>query len=116
MSDAPKKTDEEKPPIKRMTPAEFRSLGLLQEVNRRLLHPMGLALEVVHEGEEMRFGGVWDYRDDPEGIAFADQDIADEQSRQYVRNADELIEQHRAARVALFGGIIQPVPPITEGE
>ena len=50
---------------------EFRELGFLQEVNRRFLHQFGLALKVVvdEDGTES-LGGIWDYRDDPEGIRF----------------------------------------------
>lgn len=59
--------------IKRLDVAEFRRLGYLQELNRRFLHPLGMALEVLidDDGTE-RFGQVWDYRDDPEGMRFAD--------------------------------------------
>lgn len=59
--------------IKKMTAAEFRELGYLQELNRRWLHPLGLALEVVtdEDGQVTGFGQVWDYRDDPEGMVFA---------------------------------------------
>lgn len=57
--------------IKRIDIKEFREKGYLQEVNRRFFHPLGLALEVVVEedGSE-HLGGVWDYRDDPEGVYF----------------------------------------------
>lgn len=59
--------------IKRMDIAEFVDEGYLQELNRRFLHPHGLALEVVLENDvPVALGGVWDYRDDPEGIVFAD--------------------------------------------
>ena len=62
--------------IKRMDITEFRELGFLQEVNRRFLHPLGLALEVVLEPDGTEhLGGVWDYRDDPEGMIFVAQDI-----------------------------------------
>lgn len=56
---------------KKMSVKEFRELGYLQELNRRFLHPLGLALEVVVEkdGSE-RFGEVWDSRDDPEGMIY----------------------------------------------
>lgn len=56
---------------KTMAIKEFRERGLLQELNRQFLHPLGLALEVwlLPNGEEM-FGQVWDSRDDPEGIVF----------------------------------------------
>lgn len=61
--------DEEK--IKYIDIKEFREAGYLQEVNRRFLHPLGLALEVTQfaDGTET-LGGVWDYRDDPEGMNF----------------------------------------------
>lgn len=51
-----------------MDVAEFRRLGYLQEVNRRLLHPLGLALEVAvgPDGTET-LGRIQDHRDDPEG-------------------------------------------------
>ena len=56
---------------KYMNIIEFRERGYLQEANRRFFHPLGLALEVVCEedGSE-RLGGIWDSRDDPEGILF----------------------------------------------
>ena len=60
-----------------MTVKEFRAAGYLRQVNRQFFHPLGMALEVVidEEGNE-RFGEVWDYRDDPEGIRFAEEDNA----------------------------------------
>lgn len=59
-----------------MSVKEFRELGYLQELNRRFLHPLGLAIEVnvdPHGNETL--GRVWDSRDDPEGIIF-DESIA----------------------------------------
>lgn len=62
---------------KRMSAEEFRDLGYLQEVNRLFLHPLGLALGVVvGEDGSVRFGDVWDHRDDPEGLIF-DHDLID---------------------------------------
>lgn len=92
--------------FKRMPVAEFRSLGYLQEINRLFLHPLGLALEVVSEedGSE-RFGGVWDYRDDPEGIVFGDDDVDPEMA---ARVADELTARV-GPRQAAVGYVIQPV-------
>lgn len=98
--------------VKKMTVEEFRELGLLQELNRRFLHPMGLALEVVIEkGRPVRFGEVWDYRDDKEGMALGDD--MDPKAAKYV---DELVQEHEAARVKMFGQIIQPVNPATRSE
>lgn len=61
---------------KRMGAAEFRKLGFLQEVNKLVLHPCGLALEVIVNKETgaTQFGEVWDFRDDPEGMVFAESD------------------------------------------
>jgi len=85
--------------------AEFRRLGYLQELNRRFLHPCGLALEVVIEedGSEA-FGGVWDYRDDPDGMLFADGEI----DRVKVATVQAEIEKHRAVREAECGDVVQP--------
>jgi hypothetical protein len=54
-----------------MSVKEFRELGYLQELNRQFLHPLGLALEVVvdDDGNES-FGGVWDCRNDEDGIIY----------------------------------------------
>ena len=78
-------------------------MGFLQEANRIFFHPLGLALEVVVEedGTE-RLGGVWDYRDDPEGMIFDSCDA----SRAAAVDAER--ERHRTARTALLGSIIQP--------
>lgn len=55
---------------------EFVDSGFLFELNRRVLHPFGLALEVVQESDgSIMFGGVWDCREDPEGIIFAEGDF-----------------------------------------
>lgn len=55
-----------------MSVKEFRELGLLQELNRQFLHPLGLALEVSIDDEtgEEKFGRIWDDRKDPEGFLF----------------------------------------------
>jgi hypothetical protein len=61
---------------KQLTVAEFVDLGILQEINRRLLNPRGLMMYVVldmtdHRGVEADFG-VYDFRDDPEGCMIPD--------------------------------------------
>ena len=58
---------------------ELREGGYLQEVNRRFFHPLGMALSTMYDtnldGELVkgsgRLDGVWDYRDDPEGMSFS---------------------------------------------
>jgi len=100
---------------KRMSAKEFRELGYLQELNRRFLHPLGLGLEIVQEkdGTE-RFGGVWDYREDPEGLLYGLKDEAD-QSRldRFKRNAgfiDSEIEWRTKMRQGMLGYGIEPIP------
>jgi hypothetical protein len=57
--------------IKKIDIKEFRENGYLQELNRQFLHPLGLALEVVQDSDGTEYiGGVWDYRDDEEGIQY----------------------------------------------
>lgn len=92
-------------PIKKMSVKEFRELGYLQELNRRFLHPLGLALEVsiAPDGQES-FGEVWDYRDDPEGMVYGP-GIID------VEKAYRIFEEHAAkqpVRLARLGYDIQP--------
>ena len=62
---------------KRIGIKEFQERGYLQEANRLFFHPLGLALEVIIDGEDLstvRLGGIWDSRDDPEGIVFIEFD------------------------------------------
>ncbi len=78
--------------IKRMNIREFQKKGFLQEANRLFFHPLGMALEIStdwpkgttkeekkkyknafeHPKSEYKLSGVWDYRDDPEGMLFSD--------------------------------------------
>lgn len=52
-----------------------------------------------------RISGVWDYRDDPEGVAFDDSyDLAPKAER-----IERLMEERRDARVDALGYFIQPV-------
>ena len=98
--------------IKRIDIAEFRRLGFLQELNRQFLHPLGLALEVhidKRTGHE-RLGGVWDYRDDPEGITY-EGELPDPRKAEHV--AAERAK-HAAARRALFGAVVQPLAACPE--
>jgi hypothetical protein len=93
-----------------MDAREFREAGYLMELNRRFLHPLGLALETVRaaDGSE-QFGAIHDGRDDPEGYIFADSFFelddaanADRIQREWHDKAD--------ARLKRFGWILQPIP------
>lgn len=94
------------PPIKKMSVREFRERGYLQELNRRFLHPLGLALEVgLDEDGTEHFGRVWDSRDDPEGIYFAEGMIDPDKALRIQKEA----ERKKAARSRLLGAQVQPV-------
>jgi hypothetical protein len=88
-----------------MRVSEFRSEGYLQELNRRFLHPLGLALstETDEHGIET-LHGIWDYRHDPEGIAFVE-------SRDLGPKADHvqaLWDAREADRIKALGYMVQP--------
>ncbi len=87
-----------------MDVAEFRQLGLLQEVNRLFFHPRGLALEVLIDGDGERFGTIWDCRDDAEGVIFGPAPCAEK-----ARTAAELLEGRAGIRLDRFGWVVQPV-------
>ena len=83
---------------------EFRAKGFLQEANRLFFHPLGLALEVlIDELGNEKLGGIWDYRDDPEGILFEESSI-DQEKIDYILN---LKESKREVRFTVLGGYIQ---------
>ena len=94
------------PDIKYLDIKEFRGHGYLQEANRLFFHPLGLALEVMvdPDGNE-RLGGVWDYRDDPEGMNFGPGVMREDVE---LRVNQERIDKAKA-RWAGLGYVIQPV-------
>lgn len=96
--------------IKRMDIKEFRQMGLLAEVNRTFFHPLGLALEIIVDDEsgETKLGGIWDYRDDPEGMLFSQEHFP------YAKlmMAQEFIKEKHEQRMKTLGFIFQdPVNP-----
>lgn len=98
--------------IKRIDIGEFCERGYLQEANRQFFHPLGLALEVtVEEDGSARLSGVWDYREDPEGMTFGGPDNYG-LSADKAQAVEEDRRKHVRARLALFG---QSVQPLTNG-
>lgn len=92
--------------IKKMDIREFRELGVLQELNRQFLHPVGLALEVSVDDEtgEESLGGVWDYREDPEGILYGDNIDADK-----ARTFAHFQAGQHSRRECALGFLLQPI-------
>lgn len=92
-----------------MSVKEFRARGYLAMINRKLLHPLGLALSVAIDdstGDES-FGPIIDSRDDPEGIIYDESMIDDEFRRKASALALEQLTRN-SARYKLLGYIIQP--------
>jgi len=81
---------------------EFSDLGFLQEANRRFFHPAGLSLtiHIDHQGN-YTLHGIWDYRDDPEGV------VLDNVDPEKIARVDEEMKRHEDARIALMGSAIQ---------
>jgi len=99
--------------ITRMDIKEFREKGYLQEVNRRFLHPLGLALEVsVNDDGSEKLNGVWDYRNDEEGIIY-DLENSDEERIEKFKKNEEYINQEfkrkSETRNRLLGFDIEPI-------
>jgi len=97
--------------IKRLSPKEFRDQGYLADVNRLYFHPLGMALEVIIDEEGVKFGGVWDYRDDAEGMSFHADDWTPEKvdiARALQIDCDR--DEKAAKRLERLGYIVQPLP------
>lgn len=92
---------------------EFREKGYLQELNRRFLHPLGLALEVqIDDGNEI-LGGIWDYRDDEEGILYDIENSDENRIKKFNTNKefiDNEILLRSEIRNNILGSIIESIP------
>lgn len=97
-------------PIKHMDIQEFVEQGFLQEANRMFFHPLGLALEVTHDDEgEWYLSGVWDYREDPEGMMFGD--LTSMESLAKAEHVANERAKHAARRTRRFSSN-SPIQPI----
>ncbi len=99
--------------IKRIDIKEFRQKGYLQELNRRFLHPLGLALEViVLENKQEVLSGIWDYREEKEGIYYDIKNSGEERKTKFKTNKN-FIDKEFGTRMALrreeLGFDIEPI-------
>lgn len=105
--------------VKYMDIKEFQDKGYLQELNRQFLHPLGLALEVaVDDDGNVSLGGIWDYREDPEGIYFDLENSSDQRIERFMDRAQFIaneFEKRRKNRKKLFNSIGYVVEPIYKG-
>lgn len=98
--------------MKTMTLKEFYELGLVQELNRIFLHPMGLAFCIKTDEEKgtAEFDSIIDYRDDPEGMIFSKEVIDTDEARLKEEVVKKMLDGKWDLRVKNFGWQIQPVP------
>lgn len=99
-----------------ITTRELSELGLLIEINRQILHPLGLALEVALIPADPADHGqavpaqavlrVQDHRDDPEGVYYGALEPAD---FDHVRAGQALLEAKAPERKRRLGFVVQPL-------
>ena len=99
--------------IKFLSMEELHRSGLLQEVNRQFFHPRGLMMSVVTDDNrgDFSFGGIIDYREDPEGCTFGELDPAE--ANRKAKAVQELFDSKKDQREKELGYIIQPLPDET---
>ena len=89
-------------------PARFLvDSGLLWAINRELLHPLGLALAIgIDDAGKATLAGVWDGREDPEGILYADPTDGAAKLAKYMA---DLGNEALASREKALGFRVQPL-------
>lgn len=91
-----------------MSVEEFQTGGYLQEVNRLLLHRLGVALSVqVDDNGAVLFGPVIDCRDEPGGLIFANS----VEKRIFQKRAKKINSEFiakRKERMSILGYDIEP--------
>jgi molecular chaperone GrpE len=98
--------------IKKIDIKDFRESGYLQEANRRFFHPLGLALEVSIEDEKELISGIWDYREDKEGIYYDIQNSEPERKEKFLKNKnfiDFQLKERGDLRKSELGFKIEPI-------
>ena len=90
-------------------PGQFlMDTGLLFEINRRILHPLGLALEVVvYEDGGCRIGEIWDFRDESDGMCFQEGEAFDGGLVKWERFRREFADAKIAQRKKILGYVVQ---------
>lgn len=85
---------------------EAISLGLIQEINRTVLHPCGIALFVsIDDSGEATLGGFIDNREDPEGMIFSES-----YNIEKVKAFNKLYTAKHKTRTEKFGFHVQGQP------
>ena len=100
--------------VKWMDIKEFREKGYLQEVNRRFFHPLGLALAISIDDEsgEEKLAGIWDDREDKEGIYYDLSNSDVERKERFLNNYNFIeseFENRREDRIEKIGFFIEDI-------
>jgi len=99
--------------INYMSIKEFQHEGYLQEVNRQFFHPLGLALEVkVDTNKGWVLSGIWDYRDDSEGMRYDDEPNSEKVRKQ--ANIEKIARERKPVREKSLGYWVQPIKDIVD--
>lgn len=91
--------------------AEFLyNSGLLFEINRLLLHPLGLALQVEldEQGKIKPLRSIQDFRDDPIGLIFPDEAMVAGQEK--LASFIQSVKKPLTIREKMLGYIVQGTP------
>ena len=94
--------DPSKEDVRVMATDELAETGIVQEVNRRFLHPLGLALLPVGNDTFHIVGAVRD----EEGWVYDDSDLDPEKAKE----VDDMLSEALERRKEGLGFGIQPVP------
>lgn len=89
--------------MKYLTNDEVCNLGILQEINRTICHPIGVALAVIQPSGDLVF---LDFRDDPEGMIYDNDTMKLEKRARFLLEWDKKAEARRKE----FGWVVQPPP------
>jgi len=104
--------DPEPDPNEYLSAAEFRDSGLLAEVNRAVLHPLGYAMSVsIGDDGEVTMGPILS-GPDPEGWRYG----LDDELVAKLRNVERMKAEAAARRIPALGYYRQPLIPADESE
>lgn len=95
----------ERKPLNFVPATEILDLGILQELNRQILHPLGLALMLeTDKSGATTIVGFADYRGEPDGVIF------DEVDPKKAKTVELMLQSRAKVRQERLGWVIQPVP------
>jgi len=93
--------------IEYLSVKELRESGLLHEINRTFLHPLGLALQTEFSDNPATKAKlkIQDWRKDPEGVRFSESALSSKKAAAFRKFSKE----RTAIREAQLGYICQPI-------